>query len=531
MNDNKIYDYIVVGSGCTGIQSAQTLVENKKETLLLDVGNEDQSNITFPNNLSFSEIRKNNVNQQDLFLGKNYNGIPWGGIKPGYHLTPNRKYIVKDAEKYLAYNSNEVELYESLAKGGLGSAWGTGSYTFNKYELNKCSLDESEMNEAYATLFSRIGVTKGNDPNTYEEQPPLKTDRSIQFIIKRFNSLKKKFNERDIDLKRTPVAAIITDRNERKGYEYLDMDFWHDNNLSLYRPWITLNQLIKSKNFTYVKNALVLSYVELNDKIEVKVLNTKSNTSEKYYCKKLMLGASVFGTTRIVLRSSNAFEKKLNYLCNSYFYIPCINLKMVGKLNSLKKIGISQLTLYIKNKQALDIANFITYKSLLLFKLIKESPLNLKTSRLLFKFLEPSLVIIGFHISKDKTRKDYLVLEKNKEAITKDKLVITSEENLEEVASEIKSVKKLKKLLRKLRCYPLKVIKTPKGSSIHYAGTLPYSTSNKPFTTNLNGKLATTNNVFIVDASSLTYLPAKGVTLTAMANAHRITLQTINENS
>lgn len=530
MSNTKIYDYIVVGSGCTGIQSAQTLVENNKEIALLDVGNEDQSNSTFPNS-SFTEIRKNNRNQHDLFLGKNYSGIPWGDIKPGYHLTPNRKYIVKDTGEYLAYNSNKVELFESLAKGGLGSAWGTGSYTFDTYELNKCSLDEVEMNEAYATLFSRIGVTKGNDFNTYEEQPPLKTDKSIQFIIKRFNQLKKKFNAQGIDLKRTPLAAIAIDKNERKGYEYLDMDFWHDNNLSLYRPWITLNQLLTSKNFTYVKNTLVLSYVELNDKIEVNVLNTKSNTIEKYYCKKLMLGASVFGTARIVLRSSNMYNKKLGFLCNTYFYIPCINLKMFGKLNSLKKIGISQLTLYIKNKKALDIANFFTYRSLLLFKLIKESPLNLKTSRLLFKFLEPSLVIVGFHISKEKTNKDYLILEKNKNTITKDKLVITSEDDPKQVSSEMKSVKKLKKLLKKIRCYPIKVIKTPKGSSIHYAGTLPYSKSNKPLTTNLNGKLATTKNVFIVDASSLTYLPAKGVTLTAMANAHRITLKTLNENS
>ena len=162
--------------------------------------------------------------------------------------------------------------------------------------------------------------------------------------------------------------------------------------------------------------------------------------------------------------------------------------------------------------------------------MIKESPLNLKVSRLLFKFLEPSLVIVGFHISKGKTDKDFLILEKNKDAFTKDKLVITSEENKEEISSEATSVKKLKKLLRKLRCFPLKVLKTPKGASIHYAGTLPYSKTNKALTTNLNGKLATTKNVFIVDASSLTYLPAKGVTLTAMANAHRIALKSLIEN-
>ena len=64
----------------------------------------------------------------------------------------------------------------------------------------------------------------------------------------------------------------IEDKNERKAYKYNDMDFWHDNDLSLYRPWITLNQLLKHKNFTYIKNSLVVSYTELDDKIEVNVL-------------------------------------------------------------------------------------------------------------------------------------------------------------------------------------------------------------------------------------------------------------------
>lgn len=525
----ELFQYIVVGSGCTGVQSAQTLIENGAQVLMLDVGNEDDSGISFPNQ-SFLDIRKENKNQPALFLGKNYNGIPWGALKPGYHLTPSRKYIIKDTEKLGSYTSKEFEVFESFANGGLGTAWGTGSYLFTKEELEKSGLSPVEMDLAYKTMFERIGITEGNHDNNYPEEVPLETDNSIQKIQKSYHKNLKYFNAKKIYLKRTPLAVISSPKENRKAYEYNDMDFWHDNNRAAYRPWITLNELKKNNNFTYINNAYVYNYKEVKNHIEVTVINTKTEEKEVYYCKKLMLGASVFGTTRIVLRSTNTYDKKLSLLCNSYFYIPCINLKMFGKLNSKKKIGLSQLTLYIKNKKHVEIANFFTYRSLLLFKLVKESPLNIKVSRLLFKFLHSSIVIVGFHISKTQNHTDQLVLEKDETTITNDKLRFITNENREERGQEKRLINRLKKTLLKLRCFPLKVIQTPKGASIHYAGTLPFSNEEKPFTTNLNGKLNGSNNVFIIDASSFTFLPAKGVTLTAMANAHRVSLKALDDD-
>ncbi len=39
----EIIDYIVVGSGCTGAMTAETLAESGKRVLVLDVGIENES--------------------------------------------------------------------------------------------------------------------------------------------------------------------------------------------------------------------------------------------------------------------------------------------------------------------------------------------------------------------------------------------------------------------------------------------------------------------------------------------------------
>jgi hypothetical protein len=60
------------------------------------------------------------------------------------------------------------------------------------------------------------------------------------------------------------------------------------------------------------------------------------------------------------------------------------------------------------------------------------------------------------------------------------------------------------------------------GSSIHYAGTFPMSAEPSELTTARDGLLAGTRRVHLADGSLLRRLPAKGLTLTLMANADRV---------
>jgi hypothetical protein len=73
----------------------------------------------------------------------------------------------------------------------------------------------------------------------------------------------------------------------------------------------------------------------------------------------------------------------------------------------------------------------------------------------------------------------------------------------------------------KIGCYPLRRIQPGHGGSIHYAGSLPFSADEMPGSTHPSGRLHGTRSVFVADGSGFTYLPAKGITLTLMANAHR----------
>ena len=142
MEPDKIFEYIVVGTGITGIQAAESIVDAGREVLVLDVGYKDESHIHFPDE-DFIGVRKTVEDQCHLFLGENYEGIPWGKIKTGSQLTPGRKYLINGVQEWLKVASANFFPYESLAYGGLGNAWGAGCYMFSEQEFRKMGIEKS----------------------------------------------------------------------------------------------------------------------------------------------------------------------------------------------------------------------------------------------------------------------------------------------------------------------------------------------------------------------------------------------------
>jgi choline dehydrogenase-like flavoprotein len=62
----------------------------------------------------------------------------------------------------------------------------------------------------------------------------------------------------------------------------------------------------------------------------------------------------------------------------------------------------------------------------------------------------------------------------------------------------------------------------PMGASVHYAGTLPMSPAPGPDGTTTACRSARFENLWIVDGSTIPFLPAKNLTFTLMANAVRV---------
>jgi len=166
------------------------------------------------------------------------------------------------------------------------------------------------------------------------------------------------------------------------------------------------------------------------------------------------------------------------------------------------------------------VAQFYSYRSLLLFKLAQSMPLPPSLAMLLSRSIVNSLLIIGInHADEASSRRWLALIQKRDES---DYIKIHSERTVAERLKLMRREMGLTRRLLSLRLVPLMMMHLPEGASIHYAGTLPFNEESHPLTCDPDGRLHETRCVFTVDGSGWKYLPAKGLTFTLMANARRI---------
>lgn len=533
-----MHDYIVVGSGATGAQAAYTLVEHGAKVAMLDVGHRDEKYKYLIPDQDFTTLRQQDGEQHRYFVGDELEGIPWGKTKVGAQLTPSRQFIVRDVERLIPLLSNTFTPMESLAYGGLGNGWGLGCFVFSDPELGLAGLDRGEMKAAYEVVSRRIGISAVRDDaadytlgELKHYQQPLHIDRNCQILYETYRRKRSALNRMGFFMGQPAMAILTEDLGKRKATTYHDMDFYTDHGLSAYRPWITVDQLTRNSTFSYQPNCLVLKFEEQQNYISVFVLRTDTNQKQVFQCKTLVLASGVLGTARIVLRSMKA-QNRLPLICNHYCYVPCIQPAMLGQPIDQFKISMAQLVLYHDpdlTHTDVAVACLFSYRSLLLFRLLKEVPLNLADSRSIMQLLQSSFVIAGLHHTDSGGSSKYLELLKDEHSVTGDRLRVHYSLTSEEAAETDQRERQFLSALRKLHCYPIKRVYPGHGASIHYGGTLPVSKKEKAYALGEDGKLHGTRRIFVADGSGFRYLPAKGLTFSLMANAHRVALKLVQE--
>jgi hypothetical protein len=527
---NREFEYIIVGSGPSGAQAAQTLAEAGKNVAILDVGFTDEKYKKIIPDDDFVNLRENDTSQYRYFAGDDFEAVPLDDLKTGAQLTPPRKHIIKDVDKMIPLSSETFFPMESLALGGLSAGWGLGCYVYSDNELKKAGLDPELLKRSYEVISDRIGVSCVNDDSSKYSishlkniLPPLRMDNSIGKIYQKYLDKKDKFSEKNIFLGNPAMAMLSVDHKNRRKTEYKDMDFYANQNGSSYRTSITIEELKKYSGFTYINKMLVLRFIEAEGKVIVETKNIENNEVCIFSCKKLLLAAGPLGSARIVMRSFPEKIQRLPLLCNPYTYMPCIHLSMLGKPLERFRSGMGQAVMYYdpdgKNENVSTVSLF-TYRSLMLYRLVKETPIDIAGGRIIMQYLQSAFVIAGIHHPDNPSSEKYLELKKDDSLFTGDKLHAYYSLSKQEKEIVRSNEKILKAALRKLGCYPVMRMDPGYGSSIHYAGTVPFCNEDKFGTTAVNGKLNRTKNVFMADSSGFLYLPAKGITFTIMANAH-----------
>jgi hypothetical protein len=380
-------------------------------------------------------------------------------------------------------------------------------------------------------VADRIGISAADDDaapfmvkGLNGIMPALRPEPRMEALLNKYDNRREQLNRKGFFMGRPALAAITEDRRGRKAFDYADMEFWHDQQRSVYRPWMTIDDLNERPGFQKLLGKLATSFEETEEGVNLTVLDMNNGTRETYRAKRLMLCPGVLGTARLVMRSLPNAER-LPILCNPYSYVPMLDWRQMGRSMPARRSGMGQLVMFHDpdgRNADVAMAAMFSYRSLMLFRLVKEAPLNLSDGRALMQYLLSGITISGIHHPESGGDDRFLTMESDATTPTGDRMRATYRLSKEEKEGIRVREGRFFQAFRSLGQWPLRKVDPGMGSSIHYAGALPVSRQERPFSTSEEGRLHGTRSVWVGDASSFRYLPAKGISFTIMANAHRV---------
>src|SRR3989344_183854 len=258
-NQNIIFDVVIVGSGPAGVSAALPLVKGGLKTAILDGG--------LDNNRQDKKI--------DVFKEINFSKT-----SNAYSLIKKSSYVFNKTYRLLKIKSN-VEIIQSLAKGGLSEKWhGIWDY-FSSKELTTIGLSPKKIKNEYKKIAKRLNLEfDGKQKNNIYEAP-----------------------------------------------------------LFPYSTALAVENLKKYKNLTYIKNQLVVEVKEKKNKVKIFSYSISNSSHKITSAKYIILAAGSINTTRILLKSLRKFDYKASFLTKPHYLIICLQLKKLLKRNYVSKFN------------------------------------------------------------------------------------------------------------------------------------------------------------------------------------------------
>lgn len=527
-------EFLIVGSGASAVHAALPLVKAGRQVVMLDAAQTDERYTPSLPAKDFRQLRENDPNQHRYFLGDDFEGIPFGPIRVGAQLTPPRQHIMALTERFLPHRTAAgggaaFHLMQSLALGGLGAGWGASSPLFTDLDLSEWPISRALLQPHYEEIAVNIGLCGAarDDVGSWMGGPvpllpPARVDSNGEEVMRRYRSRRSWFRDRGLHAGHAWLAACTRRHHGRGPLRYLDMEFYGDTDRAIYRPRYTVEELQRYPNFKMLRGYLAEVFEESPGGVTLGIMNLENGVKVQVEADRLILAAGAIGSAWIVLRSLGKPGQRLPLVANPYTYFPCLMWSRLGRVSRDRRHSLTQVLMYFDPEgrpgEALQ-AQLYSYRSLLQFKLIKETPLPIKEAIPALRALQEYFVVLGVHHPDRPTPGKYLELDSEGEQPV---LSIHYEEPPSVKEERLAREKELLRLLPRLGALPLKRIDPGEGSSIHYGGTLPMTAEERPFTTTPAGRLRGTQRVYIADGATFPSLPAKGLTLTLMANARRV---------
>lgn len=520
---------LVVGSGPAAVAATYALVEQGHEVTVLDVGMKlEPERQEILDRMSALEPGAWDKDDLDRIMG----------TRSGDHEANRSKQSFGSSFSF-APPSSAIDIRwqikggfsHSLAFGGLSNVWGAALLPYRREDIADWPISLDELIPHYRAVMDFVPGTAVTDdleellPSYSSASAPLEPSRQGKALLNDLEKRRQALRERGIHFGRSRLAIRASGDGTHRACAYCALCLSGCPYGLIHTSAQSLNALIETGRVTYLKDHLVEKLHNHGNEVTVSGRDLANDRPFHLKASRVLLGAGVLPTAKIVLDSLQCFDKPVHLKDSQYFIYPLLRFGMVSGVESEKTHTSSQVFVEIddpKISRHLIHLQVYGYSSFLLREL-KRTFLRwpLRWSGFRSRFLGRLMIVQGFLHSAESGSIE-LTLKRTSDSKTT--LHANTKPSRRAVASVWKIGWKLAGQSFKTRTFPLfPGLKVPSpGSGYHSGSSFPMAAHPGDWETDTLGRLPSMPRVHLVDASVLPSIPATSITFSVMANAHRI---------
>jgi choline dehydrogenase-like flavoprotein len=521
----------VIGSGPAGVSAAVALVNKGIDVTMLDAGFE------------LEPERAEVVRRLQQLDKKDWNDGLIGRIKENMHahsggvdlkLIYGSNYPYRGMNSYQPVQLKGSKMFRSLGRGGLSTVWGASILPFRQDDITDWPITVQDLEPHYKAVFSFMAQSAKRDAlcalfPIYDKKCQAfymcnQAFSLLQDLKKNINVL----NANGIYLGYSRLAVSFDSQRNGSGCAYCGMCLYGCPYEKIYSSAYTLDRLLEEDNFSYMQGVLVEKLIEENGQVKIVARSLPDSKPLEFIGSRVFLSAGILSSSRILLQSLEIFDHALEIKHSDHFQIPMMRYRKTKNVTSEELHTLTQLYIEFMDK---SISKNAVHMQVYAYNDLYAEVLNNLVGHLEPFFRRPfdevlgRLLIIKGYLHSNISSRIKIRLEPGKNG----RLIVEGLPN-EKAGKALKKI--VAKLIKNRKCF--KAIPFPvmaklgiPGEANHSGGSFPMKKNPSEFESDELGRPYGFEKFHVVDSSVFPSIPATTITLTAMANAHRIATEAI----
>ena len=412
----------------------------------------------------------------------------------------------------LPISEDGVEGRPSYARGGLSNVWGASMLPFRTEDMSEWPITAEDLEPHYRAILDLIPYSARKDlladsfPLYSDHASPLKASAQAEALL------------RDLGAAPTAMQFGASRLAVDASCVYCALCLYGCPYAYIYNSSDTLERLLANRNFTYRPGILVERVTETGSHVELSGRSIAFDLPFQMSVERAFLACGVFSTARVLLTSLEAFGETVRAADNCYFLLPLLRYR--------KSPDVRREALHTLAQVYLELTDPAIGPHTVHLQVYTYNELYRRQLRNMLGPLAPAaegsvlgrLLIVQGYLHSEISPGISLTLDRDG---TLDATVAPNTRTGAALAALRKRLWSERGALRALPVSPAMRVGKP-GRGFHTGATFPMRSQPHRLETDIEGRPHGFTRLHLVDSSVFPTLPATTITLSVMANAHRI---------